>query len=79
MVDVKVNIVESPREGREMARYGVIIEGPTQQHEMTVFACGWDHAAEAAIEKIKDKIQERRFKGWGPVEGPWTVLSITLE
>jgi hypothetical protein len=62
-----------------MRRYAVQIQGPTQKHEMTVFAGDWNSAAEAGVDKIQDKILRHNFKGWGPVSGPWTVLSVTFE
>ena len=60
----------------DLRRFAVQVQGPYEEHSMTVFATGWDDAAEAAVEKIKDKIIRHEFDGWGPVEGPWTVLSI---
>lgn len=63
----------------ELRRYEVRIQGPRVLHEMTVFATGFDDAAAAAVEKIQDKIRRHNYRGWGPIRGPWTVVSILAE
>jgi hypothetical protein len=64
----------------DLHRYEVRVAGPKNiEHNVTVFATTWNQAAFAAVEKLQDKIIRHEYKDWGPVEGPWTVLAITVE
>jgi hypothetical protein len=62
-----------------LGRYSVKVQGPLRKVEMTVFAMDWNGAADNALKKIAEKIVARNFKGWGPLAGPWTVLSISRD
>lgn len=62
-----------------MNRYEVLVRGPRQDHIMAVFAGSWDDAAQAAINKIQDKIERHGNSDWGPIAGPWRVIRITWE
>lgn len=62
----------------ELRRFTVLVSGPRAEHGVSVFAISPGAAAEAAIEKVKDKIRRGRWqRSWaGRIRDPWLVRKV---